>query len=109
LLTPISQLTAAAARLGSGDLSARVQTQNLAPELKLLGETFNQMAGQLAEHKQQLQRTNEALSNLASTDNLTGIANRRAFDAHLEAEWLRARRRGEPLGKRWPDWGPMRI
>jgi diguanylate cyclase (GGDEF)-like protein len=33
----------------------------------------------------------------ATTDALTGVANRRQFDESLEREWLRARRSGEPV------------
>jgi len=37
------------------------------------------------------------LERLATTDPLTGLGNRRAFDEHLEAEVARAARSGEPL------------
>jgi diguanylate cyclase (GGDEF)-like protein len=37
------------------------------------------------------------LQKLLSTDSLTGIANRRSFDAALEREWRRCRRAGTPL------------
>src|ERR1700721_3236766 len=33
----------------------------------------------------------------ATTDGLTGVANRRQFDVSLESEWLRAQRSGEPV------------
>lgn len=39
----------------------------------------------------------EELHALARVDTLTGLANRREFDAVLEREWRRARRSGEPL------------
>lgn len=42
------------------------------------------------------QRTDE-LHRLAAVDGLTGIANRRAFDAMLAQEWRRARRASAPL------------
>jgi len=42
-------------------------------------------------------RLNRALKKLSSMDGLTGIANRRTFDAVLEREWQRARRSGKPL------------
>ncbi len=38
------------------------------------------------------------LSQLAATDALTGLANRRQFDATLQREWFRALRDGVPLG-----------
>lgn len=39
----------------------------------------------------------EKLEALARTDGLTGLANRRAFDEALEAEWCRAKRHCAPL------------
>lgn len=49
------------------------------------------------ERNDQLTRANALLEKLSSEDALTGLANRRAFDLRLEAEWARARRGGEPL------------
>ena len=45
------------------------------------------------EHK----RHSEQLRNLALTDGLTGIANRRRFDSALVHEWRRCGRNGEPV------------
>ena len=42
-------------------------------------------------------RLEEQLSVLASTDGLTGLLNRRAFDHTLETEWKRALRDGSPI------------
>src|SRR6202789_1296224 len=39
----------------------------------------------------------DELRRTATTDALTGVANRRQFDELLEREWLRARRSGEPV------------
>lgn len=39
-----------------------------------------------------LQRANEELARLSTTDGLTGLANRRRLDEALQAEWLRSRR-----------------
>jgi len=44
---PVRSLEAAARKLAAGDLSSRVPKQNGAPELRSLGETFNEMAGRL--------------------------------------------------------------
>jgi diguanylate cyclase (GGDEF)-like protein len=49
---------------------------------------------------QQLRRRREAeeeLRELARTDGLTGLNNRRSFEEHLNEEWRRARRNGWPL------------
>src|ERR1700694_1708824 len=39
----------------------------------------------------------DELRRTATTDALTGVANRRQFDESLEREWLRARRAGDPV------------
>jgi diguanylate cyclase (GGDEF)-like protein len=46
---------------------------------------------------EQLQDANRQLEQLSLIDPLTQIANRRAFDRELDAEWRRARRSGAPL------------
>jgi diguanylate cyclase (GGDEF)-like protein len=47
--------------------------------------------------QEELRLSNERLSRLAVTDELTGLANRRGFDSELEDEILRARRFGQPM------------
>jgi len=42
-------------------------------------------------------RAERHLAQLAATDGLTGLANRRALDALLHAEWARALRSGQPI------------
>jgi diguanylate cyclase (GGDEF)-like protein len=44
-----------------------------------------------------LKQATDELRRTATTDALTGIANRRKFDELLEHEWLRAQRTGEPV------------
>ncbi|MEN6587311.1 MAG: diguanylate cyclase [Sulfuricella sp.] len=44
-----------------------------------------------------LEEANCKLEKMSNTDGLTGIANRRSFDAMLEQEWSRAQRAGTPL------------
>jgi GGDEF domain-containing protein len=50
-----------------------------------------------------LGRRIDELRRLSATDSLTGLANRRAFQARLREEWLRARRYGSPLSLRLVD------
>jgi diguanylate cyclase (GGDEF)-like protein len=45
----------------------------------------------------ELQRQRSLLERLSSIDGLTGISNRRALDAALQREWLRAQRHESPL------------
>lgn len=59
---------------------------------------ITEMRKRLVDVGQQLQDVNRALVKLSSQDGLTGIANRRAFDAALELEWQRGLRSGKPLG-----------
>ena len=47
--------------------------------------------------KAALEQANRTLAQIASRDGLTGVANRRSFDATLDREWARARRWGRPL------------
>ena len=47
----------------------------------------------MTEHK----RAQLALQQLASRDGLTGLANRRSFDAYLDTEWRRSTRQGNPI------------
>lgn len=47
--------------------------------------------------QEELRASNERLTLLAVTDDLTGLANRRGFDSELEDEILRARRFGQPM------------
>ncbi len=52
------------------------------------------MQQRLLEMSRQLQHVNRELKTLSSSDGLTGIANRRAFDRSLELEWQRRLRSG---------------
>ncbi|WP_367847283.1 diguanylate cyclase [Rhodoferax sp. WC2427] len=47
--------------------------------------------------RQALEQANHRLAQLSATDGLTGIGNRRHFDAVLATEWLRGARQQEPL------------
>lgn len=52
---------------------------------------------QVAERTRELSEANDKLQRLSECDGLTGIPNRRKFDAVLDAEWKRAMRQGSPL------------
>ncbi|GIX10138.1 diguanylate cyclase domain-containing protein [Elioraea sp.] len=74
-------------------------------EIATLRRAFAQMVGEiarrearLAEANRELAAMNEELARLAERDPLTGLANRRAFDAALAAAWNRGRREGLPVG-----------
>jgi diguanylate cyclase (GGDEF)-like protein len=85
------------------------------PEVRALVDAFDGMAARLHENTQHLERmvdertsalleanerlgtVNQRLQELAVTDALTGLANRRAFTERLGGEIDRARRSGQPL------------
>lgn len=51
----------------------------------------------LLQKDKELEELNKQLKALASTDPLTGLANRRTYDAHLASEWRRCKRNKVPL------------
>ena len=55
------------------------------------------MAIKLGERERELRSANRHLEALASIDSLSGLANRRSFDARLEAEWQRAANLKRPI------------
>ena len=60
---------------------------------------LRRLAEELGRAKKELERANLELEDLAATDPLTLLANRRRFDAGLRDECRRARRGGLPLGR----------
>jgi two-component system, cell cycle response regulator len=89
ILKPLKSLNTGVARFGDGDLSHRIdlKTQD---ELQVLADTINWMA-------QNLERSQQALTELATVDGLTGVFNRREFNRRLTIEIERSRREGYPI------------
>lgn len=80
------------------------QTEQLRSEIKRLSKELKQALKHAVAREAKLQRyqagleaANAMLRELATTDPLTGLANRRMFDARLTAEYLQARRYKRPL------------
>ncbi|NJL82904.1 MAG: diguanylate cyclase, partial [Chloroflexaceae bacterium] len=77
------------------------QLQAMYQQLKTLTEQqamiIAQRTAELEATNHQLQIANRELHRLATTDILTGVANRLRFDICLEREWLRMRREKQPL------------
>ncbi|MGC3985100.1 MAG: diguanylate cyclase [Pseudorhodoferax sp.] len=65
-----------------------------------------ELEGKVAERTSALRAANQRLEVLSNSDGLTGLANRRHFDAVLEREWRRAARDGTSLavGMLDVDW-----
>ncbi|MDY0013130.1 MAG: diguanylate cyclase [Rhodocyclaceae bacterium] len=95
---PIGRLAQAVSSMAHGNLDERVPTIS-GGELGALERGFNKMAGSLSEIHQDMQaRINaatEQLSHQAHHDALTGLPNRRAFEASLETALEGALQRGE--------------
>ncbi|MDB5599162.1 MAG: Phytochromelike protein Cph2 [Xanthobacteraceae bacterium] len=97
IVQPIRGLARMAQRFGRGDLDVRAPQEAWATEFAPLANALNEMARKLAAREQELRSANEHLAALASLDSLSGLANRRALDARLSAEWQRAAKVRQPI------------
>jgi diguanylate cyclase (GGDEF)-like protein len=97
LVHPIHALVQTAKRLGQGERHEHMADKPWPAEFVPLAAAFDDMAGQLAAREYELRAINDRLKDLAQIDGLTGIANRRTFDAWLQSAWLRAAATEEPL------------
>jgi diguanylate cyclase (GGDEF)-like protein len=106
-LRPIRGMTEASRALAEGDMSVRL-SGTYRGELGHLAKSFNHMADFMAIRQeeleamvscrtQELRQLNEELKRIATSDGLTGLANRRYLDDYLQVEWHRAMREGNPL------------
>ena len=100
VLRPVSRLRVSAERLAAGDLDHRVDLGRRAigdgDELAALTVSFNTMAEAVA-------RTHHLLTRQAHHDSLTGLANRAAFRARLDAALSHAQRRNGTLAVLFVD------
>jgi diguanylate cyclase (GGDEF)-like protein len=97
ILRPLRALAAKATRYGEGDFSLHAGTFKWPPEFTPLNQALEGMAQQLAARENVLIQENRQLETLAQLDGLTGVPNRRCFDARLRAEWSASAKTGEPL------------
>jgi diguanylate cyclase (GGDEF)-like protein len=97
ILRPMRALVEKAVRYGQGNFSSINSSASIPPEFAPLDRALNRMAEQLASREQNLQEENRQLDNLAQFDGLTGVANRRSFDAKLRAAWIAAASRREAV------------
>ena len=104
---PIDDLAHAASELRAGHMSARA-TERGHDELGQLARVFNQMASHLEGYTEgleaavrartsELQTANRRLEELATTDALTFLANRRHFEEGAQRAVEHAHRSGRPL------------
>ena len=97
IVDPIRSLARTAERFGRGDLRPRAPREAWAKEFAPLTAALNNMAQRLAEREQQLRAANNHLQELATSDALSGLANRRSFDARLATDWQRAGKLRRPV------------
>jgi diguanylate cyclase (GGDEF)-like protein len=97
VVDPIRSLARTAERFGRGDLRARAPREAWAKEFAPLTAALNDMGQKLAEREEELRAANLHLEELASSDSLSGLANRRGFDARLAADWQRAGKLSRPV------------
>jgi diguanylate cyclase (GGDEF)-like protein len=97
ILRPLRSLAAKAERYGGGDFSLHAGAFKWPPEFAPLNQALERMAQQLAARENVLIEENRQLETLAQLDGLTGVANRRSFDAQLRGEWSTSAESGQPL------------
>jgi diguanylate cyclase (GGDEF)-like protein len=98
IVAPIRSLARRATRFGSGDFDAPLRPARMMAEFRTLAAALDDMAHKLAERERDLRSANSHLAELAISDGLSGLANRRGFDARLEAEWQLAMELQHPVG-----------
>jgi diguanylate cyclase (GGDEF)-like protein len=97
ILRPLRALAAKAERYGEGDFSLHAGGIKWPPEFAPLNQALEGMAQQLAVRENVLIEENRQLETLAQLDGLTGVANRRSFDARLRRDWSASAKAGQPL------------
>ncbi|WP_404790549.1 diguanylate cyclase [Altericista sp. CCNU0014] len=89
ILKPLKRLNVGVAQFGEGELSHRIHLET-GDELEQLATTINWMA-------ENLEKNQQALTELATMDVLTGVFNRREFNRRLTIEIERSRREGHSV------------
>ncbi len=97
LVRPIRMMAAKAGRIGRGHNKAKLATLPWAAEFVPLAVALDDMAEKLDTREQELHDINDQLRELAQLDSLTCLANRRTFNAQLQAQWKSALKRRQPL------------
>lgn len=86
-----------AEKVRGGDFGARSGIGGGREELSRLGAALDAMAEELQQRDRQLQEALHRLNQMAATDQLTGLPNRRYLWEALGAELMRSRRKQTPL------------
>jgi len=94
LVRPIRSLVETAGRIGRGEDKTHASKLSWASEFMPLAVALDEMTDKLNAREQELHDINNQLRELAQLDSLTGLANRRAFNAQLLTEWKVALKHG---------------
>lgn len=78
-------------------LTTALEADRREAELRVSNQQLENAWAELEQKARELKTANHKLADLAVSDFLTGLANRRRFDDVLASEWARARRGGLPL------------
>ena len=97
IVRPLRVLTRLAERFGRGEYEIHAAQRPWAAEFVPLVTAFDEMSANILARRNEARIMTERLNELATKDELSGLANRRAFDAALAREWKRAEMRGEAL------------
>ncbi len=108
MVRELNTLAQTARRIDAGERQVPIPELQSNREVQLLSQSFNAMtqrllaANESMEHEvqmrtQELYDANRELDRQASTDPLTGLLNRRGFDAQVQFAMALARRSGRPL------------
>ncbi|MBE9167234.1 diguanylate cyclase [Pleurocapsales cyanobacterium LEGE 06147] len=76
----------------------QIEIQRLQKQLQQQNDLLQQEIYKRIQAETALRRANQQLKYLATTDSLTGTANRRRFDEYLKQEWQRLTRERAPIG-----------
>lgn len=95
IVAPINRLAADVLSVGRGEATTigEVGIEEFQPVI----EAYTEMSGRLHARAAELRNINGRLAAIASTDGLTGLANRRTFDVQVSEEWVRCADAGRPL------------
>ena len=97
IVRPLRAFARMAVHVGHGNLRMRTTRRRWAAEFAPLASALDTMAHRLTEREEELRVANAHLDRLARHDSLSGLANRRGFDAKLEEEWRESARTNAPL------------
>jgi diguanylate cyclase (GGDEF)-like protein len=97
IVRPLRALARMAAHVGHGNLAARTTHRPWAAEFAPLANALDAMAQQLTAREEELEVATAHLDQLTRLDSLSGLTNRRGFDARLDAAWELSAQSGAPL------------